>query len=328
MLIYANGGPSMEANAHSGMYSQRDLIKSLYNIVTEGLPALAAAEVIHMDIKADNLVMPEKTDAKLIDFGNSSTFKDGALPSSLVFKSLEPRFPPEIYLLRTGTPRPELKRHKVRRFVSGEVEEHFPMIESKIRLGKFGREFYNLRTLSQKTLKAIYGLLFIDTFDLYSLSWMVADFLSNPGYKFKPTDTFTQDEYNKLVIWLRNTLADNAFNRWGNLESAEYWPVIWDGTVKYATAERLEVSLSNNARERMTKAIRTKVFDGELPDEYNPVNLYRTLSHATDSAAFRGAQAYATGGKKTLVRKTRRSRSKTRRRSSSRRSSSYRKIRK
>jgi len=296
MLIYPNGGMNLERCALSGLYSKRTLITALSRIITEGLPKMAEAQFMHMDIKLDNIVLQEVTVAKLIDFGVASTFARAVSPKSHIFTTHQTRFPPELYVMQFSARRGETQRHEVLHYTRPEVWERIGLSSEEATLGKFGRELKKLGILSGKSLSVIYADLFVDTYDLYSLAWSIADILANPSFKFIEGDAFEEGEYQKLMIWLQNILASNAFSRWNAAESAKYWPNIWKDMVSVEAAQKAEIIITRNARVRMSKAIKTKVFGGALPEAYVPVDLYKGIARLPQSSPFAGAVGYARGG--------------------------------
>ena len=70
-LLYAYGGQTLRWHADRQDMGLRELLLQLTSIV-DGLEALAAAGVMHLDIKPPNIVIKEGT-ARLIDFGFVST---------------------------------------------------------------------------------------------------------------------------------------------------------------------------------------------------------------------------------------------------------------
>jgi len=313
MILYPNGGPNLEQCALSGNYSKRQLIKSLTAIITQGLPQMAAAGILHLDIKLDNMVLPKSGVAKFIDFGVSMSYKKALAPGSRLFNSFQFRFPAEFYIMQTGEMRPLSKTHKKLNLIPREVAERLPKDMYNKQVGKFGRELENLHDLSGKTFESMYAVLFVESFDLYSVAYCVADILANPKLRFKTEedmgaeDRFTEEEGQKLAIWLQNILTNNAFTRWNPAESAEYWNAIWEPTNTYAGAQLFETELIQRARDRMSEAIRTKIFDGSFPYDYRGVDLYRSVSTKRKSPAFQGARGFARGGarKHTTTRRSR-----------------------
>ena len=53
-----------------GKYTEREGAQMIYKII-EGLNHIHASHVIHRDLKPDNIMIDEKGDPKIIDFGLS-----------------------------------------------------------------------------------------------------------------------------------------------------------------------------------------------------------------------------------------------------------------
>jgi len=293
-IVYPNGGSTLETNLRKsklpGMhsFSDRDLVLSLSRIITEGLPKMAAAGFMHTDIKADNIMMPERTVAKLIDFGTSATSDNATNPESDLYGNHQVRFPPELYYMQMG--------------MRKDVPEQLAALSILDHGDQFNLDLKTMRDVSGKAYTEIYRALFADTYDLYSTAWTVAHIVYTKRKVLNKRTQFTRLEYSKLMMWLRHILTEDAFARWTPDISAVFWPVIWIAAVTIDDADDLAVVLTARVRERMAEVIRTKIFGGGT---YG--------AHGTSgSKDFEGAVGYARGGKR---RTARRSRSTSKRRS-------------
>jgi serine/threonine protein kinase len=67
-MYYENGGDNIENLRANGLFSTEEILRALTNIL-EGLVQMAAAGIVHMDIKSTNIVMDSTGRTRLIDFG-------------------------------------------------------------------------------------------------------------------------------------------------------------------------------------------------------------------------------------------------------------------
>jgi len=321
MLVYANGGNNMlqnlESSAKGFIFSDRDLVLSLSRIVMEGLPALLLARMLHGDIKLDNIVMPRRTVAKLIDFGQVETFESTSESISNVYQSSgQERFPPELFWIVNTMKRdvPYLISQLHILPTRTRFEDQVRMDAHQKDAGKFLRDFDMIVKTSRKTRAEVNSILFVDTYDTYSLGYVIMYILYMKQIRDEKITEFAKEEYEKLKIWLRHVMDEDGFARWNADDGAEFWPCVWDSTLSPKVAEDMGTDISKRATERRVDAIRTRIFKGQVPRSYKDVDFFRATSTSEPNAAFQGAVGYARGGKRTF----RRGRSKTGRRSASR----------
>mmetsp|Transcript_67302 Transcript_67302/g.146680 ORF Transcript_67302/g.146680 Transcript_67302/m.146680 type:complete len:713 (-) Transcript_67302:249-2387(-) len=78
IMEYASGGELFDYIVRHGRAEEREACRFLHQILA-GMEKVHAMRVVHRDLKPENLLLDERKDIKIVDFGLSNTYQEGQL---------------------------------------------------------------------------------------------------------------------------------------------------------------------------------------------------------------------------------------------------------
>jgi len=254
---------------HSARYETNETkVQKMQDIVTIGLPKMAEAGLVYMNISDKTLMcdvysVDDDTDIEygtwhLFKYDDSRSFNDIRVNSEQMKWSRT--LPPEYNALQEQ--RYVIGDRNAEFFETLGISSHDGDVykaENARVYSKFTWEWSKLLATG-KSPEYLGRLLLFDKIDVYGMGLVVANLLKEVVYRGQRVPIW-KEQTDKALIWVANVTRANPLLRWSPSISAEYWPCIFDYDVRLAAAAELAKDLSRREADRVRNIIDTYVYE-------------------------------------------------------------------